>query len=455
MASVTKETIGNLHDKITVKVSKEDYYPAFEKAIKDYSKKANVPGFRKGMVPAGMVKKMYGASIYYDEVIRTVEKELQKYLVEEKPEIFAQPLPMENDLRGLNMNEPADYEFPFEIGLKPEVSIANLESASTVMHKIAITDEMVATEIENQLAKNGTLKDVEEVASPDTVLNVVFTEADASGAPIEGAEGKDNSILVKYFSEALQNELQGKKVGDVLLVQLKTAFGDKEREWILSDLGLDKNNPADVEKFFNMAISKIGLVEKKELNEEFFNLIFPGKEIKTEEEFKAALQEEMQKQWDAASMNQLHDQIYHILLDTPMELPQDFLKRWLEIGGEKQKTKQEVENEFPTFLNQLKWTLISDKVITENNLEVSEEEIREALKAQIMGYFGQMNLGDDSNEWVGSYIDRMMSDEKQVDATYRKLVTEKLFQHLATLVTPSEKIVTPEEFGALQHDHKH
>ncbi|MGN6531760.1 MAG: trigger factor, partial [Ginsengibacter sp.] len=131
MASVTKENLGNLHDKLTVKVSTEDYLPAFEKAIKDYSKKANIPGFRKGMVPAGMVKKMYGASIFYDEVIKSVEKELKNYLVTEKPEIFAQPLPMENDLRKLDMNQPAEYDFPFEIGLKPEVSLDGLSAAKT------------------------------------------------------------------------------------------------------------------------------------------------------------------------------------------------------------------------------------------------------------------------------------------------------------------------------------
>src|SRR5712671_136957 len=117
MASVTRETIGDLHDKLTVKISKEDYYPSFEKAIKEYSRKANIPGFRKGMVPTGMVKKMYGASIFYDEVIKVVEKEIHEYLDKEKPEIFAQPLPMENDTRKLDMSNPAEYDFPFEIGL--------------------------------------------------------------------------------------------------------------------------------------------------------------------------------------------------------------------------------------------------------------------------------------------------------------------------------------------------
>ncbi len=108
MASVTKESIGDLHDKLIVKVSKDDYYPSFEKAIKDYSKKANIPGFRKGMVPAGMVKKMYGASIFYDEVVKAVEKELNEYLTKEKPQIFAQPLPMESHIRKLDMSAPVD-----------------------------------------------------------------------------------------------------------------------------------------------------------------------------------------------------------------------------------------------------------------------------------------------------------------------------------------------------------
>src|SRR4051812_25651172 len=146
MASVTKENIGNLHDKLTVKISKEDYYPSFEKAIKDYSKKANIPGFRKGMVPPGMVKKMYGASIFYDQVIKVVENEIQQYLSTEKPDIFAQPLPLASDLRHLDMNSPADYDFPFEIGLKPEINLADLKNANVIFYKVKVTEQMIDEE---------------------------------------------------------------------------------------------------------------------------------------------------------------------------------------------------------------------------------------------------------------------------------------------------------------------
>jgi trigger factor len=454
MASVTKENIGDLHDKLTVKVSKEDYLPSFEKAIKDYSKKANIPGFRKGMVPVGMVKKMYGASIFYDEVIRSVEKELQGFLVKEKPEIFAQPLPMENDLRGLNLNNPEDYEFPFEIGLKPEITLDTLSSLKPVLHKVKATPEMVNEEVEKMVLKNGELKDVENVSGPENVLNVLFEESDAEGNPVTEGISKDNSILVKYFSEDIQQQLNGKKVGDSIVLQLNTAFPDKEREWIFSDLGLDEKDAASGEKYFKMTLTKIGLVEKKELNEEFFKLVFPGKEIKTEEEFRKAIEEEIQKQWDDAGRNQLHDQLYHALIDTPIQLPDAFLKRWMEMGGDKKKSAEEVEAEYPTFVNQLKWTLISDKIINENDLKVSQEELRKSMEDEIMRYFGQMKMGEDTT-WIGSYIDRMMKDEKQVDSTYRRLITEKLFSWLETQVTPSEKEVSADEFTSMQHHHEH
>jgi trigger factor len=454
MASVTKENIGNLHDKLTVKVSKEDYLPSFEKAIKDYSKKANIPGFRKGMVPAGMVKKMYGASIFYDEVIKSVEKELKNYLVTEKPEIFAQPLPMQSDLRKLDMNQPSDYDFPFEIGLKPPVTLDALSTAKTTFYKVKTTPEMVNEEVEKLLTKNGDLKDVETVSSPENVLNVLFEESDAEGNVVEGGISKDDSILLKYFSEDYQQKLQDKKVNDSLVLQLKDAFPEKEREWILSDLGLDKNGPSSLEKYFKMTITKIGLVEKKELNEEFFNQVFPGKDLKTEEDFRKTLEEEIQKQWDAAAHNQLQDQLYHILMETPIEFPVSFLKHWLENGTEKQKTLEEVEAEYPKFESQLKWTLITDKIINDNQLEVSEEELRNNMKKEIMGYFGQMNVGEDTS-WLESYVDRMMKDEKQVDASYRRLITEKLFNWLETQVTPQEKEISSEEFMKMQEEHHH
>ncbi len=454
MATVTKESIGDLHDKVIVKVSKEDYYPSFEKAVKDYSRKANIPGFRKGMVPAGMIKKMYGASIFYDEVVRTVEKELQNYLTEEKPEIFAQPLPLQNDISHIDMANPGEYEFPFELGIKPDITLDALQKAKPVLYKVTVSDQMADDEIEKLVTKYGEMKDAEEVTVPENVLNVIFEESDADGNVSPEATSKDNSILVKYFAESFRNDVIGKKKDDYLVLQLEKAFEEKEREWILSDLGLEKDDPTAGEKFFKMTIVNVALVEKKELNEEFFNTVFPGRELTTPEAFQEALKEDLQKQWDQLSRTQMHDQLYHYLVDAPIQFPDEFLKRWLSVGGEKKKSEEEVEAEYPTFTNQLKWTLLSDKILQANNITVTTDELRGRLRKDVMQYFGQMNLSEDVS-WLDSYIDRMMQDEKQTESTYRKILTEKLFEWMDTQVTPDEQEVTSEELLAKQHHHNH
>jgi trigger factor len=454
MASVTKEQIGNLHDKLLVKVTRDDYYPSFEKAIKDYSKKARIPGFRSGMVPTGMIKKMYGSSIFYDEVIKSVEKEIQKYLGEKKPEIFAQPLPLESNMTQLDMNNPVEYEFPFEMGLKPEIKIDELTKARPTLYKVNVTDEMVAEEIEKLVTKYGELKDAETVTAPENVLNVIFEESDAEGNILPDTPKKDNSILVQYFSEVFRSRLKGLKKDDFVTLQLKDAFEEKEREWILSDLGLNKDDEGAMSRFFRMTITKIGLVEKKELNEAFFGQVFPGKNIGTEEEFKATLKEQLQHQWDEASKSQLHDQLYHLLLEKQVELPDAFLKRWLAVGGEKKKSAEEVEAEYPAFVNQLKWTLISDKIITDNKIEVSKEELRDHIREEILHYFGQVRMGDDT-QWIEGYVDRMMEDQKQVEGSYRKVLSEKLFKFLEDQVVPVEKQSSPDELLSLQHHHAH
>ena len=455
MATVTRNNIGLLHDKLVVKVSKEDYFPSFDKKLKEYSKTANIPGFRKGMVPAGMIKKMYGSSIFTDEVLKAVEKELYNYLTTEKPDVFGQPLPLESDLSKMDINNPSEYEFGFEIGLKPEFNLADIAKAKLTLHTVGVTDAMVDEEISRMQIKGGKMTEPELIDNEENVLNVLFQESDKAGVAVEGGIEKENSVLLKYFSPAIQKKLMGKKKDDAVVFQLSKSFEGDKLEMMLQDLGFEKDDKAAADKYFNLTIVKIGLVEKRELNEEFFKEIYPAKDIKTEEELRTALKDEIAQYWQSQSRNQLHDQLYHFLLDeTKMEFPAEFLKRWLQTGGDKAKTAEQAEEEFPGFSNQLKWTLISDRIIQSNNLQVTNEELKESMKAQVMAYFGNMSMGEDTS-WLDSYMDRMMKDEKQVDASYRKLITEKLFGWAEAQVKPKEKEVTGEELNAMMHNHQH
>lgn len=191
------------------------------------------------------------------------------------------------------------------------------------------------------------------------------------------------------------------------------------------------------------------------MQEDFFNEVLPGKNIKTEEEFRENIKKEIEDQLSYQTKNQLHDQIYHFYLDnSKIDLPESFLKKWLQNGGEKPKSAEEVEREFPTFSNQLKWTLISDKLMDENKIEVKAEEIRESMRNQVLQYFGTMNIGEDMS-WLDSYLDKMMKDEKQVDETYRRLSIEKLFNALENNFSPKEKVVSNTEFAEMLHHHHH
>jgi len=460
MATITKENIGLLHEKLTVKLEKTDYLPSFEKALKEYSKKANIPGFRKGMVPSGLIKKMYGTSLFTDEVLKSVDRELIGYLQNDKLDIFAQPLPLESDFKQLDVNNPDDYTFEFEVGMKPAFELPELAKAKTTRYVVTVTDEMINNEIDRLQNRHGNMKDEETVTTEENVLNVIFTESDAAGNEIAEGIKKDNSILVKYFAEGYRNSWMGKKAGDAQVTQLTTAFDEKEREWISGDLGLSKDDTTAGEKYFNIEITKVGLLEKRELNEDFFNQLYPGQDIKTEEAFKNKLKEEIQNHWSAQANNQIHDQVYHELIDhTEIKFPEGFLKKWVKTQGDQEKDKapktdEEVEQEFPTFLNQLKWTLISDKLIQESGVQVEPDEIRAFAKQQLFSYMGGANLSDDQ-PWVADYVEKMMKDRKYVEDAYNRLQTQKMFEWAATQVQPTEKVISAEDFTKLIEAHQH
>ena len=456
MATVTRENIGLLNDKITVKVGTPDYLPSFEKALKTYSKNANIPGFRKGMVPAGMIKKMHGPAVFTEEVLKTVEKELNNYMTNEKLEIFAQPLPLsENDARQIDMNKPDEYAFSFEVGLKPEFDLPDLATEPMTRYKVTVTDEMINEEVDRLRIRHGKMTEPETVSGDENVLNLTFTEIDADGNAVEGGISKDNSLLVKYFSEAFRPGLMGKKKDDTFDLKLSEAFEPKEREWVISDLGLDKEDAAAADKTFRAVVTKVGMVEKTDLNEDFYKAALPGKEIASEEDFRAAVKKDIEQYWETQSRNHLQHEIYHVLLDhTNIGFPESFLKRWLQTNEEKQKTAEEVEAEFPGFVNQLKWTLIIDKIVRENNIQVLPEDLKAFAKQQLFGYMG-MNAGDEEQPWLTDYVNKMMQDKKFVEDSFHRIQTEKVFTWADQKVNAVEQEVSVEDFGKETAKHQH
>jgi len=453
MATIKRENIGHLNDKLTVQLNKEDYFSGFETSLKKHAKTANIPGFRKGMVPAGLIKKMYGQSVFSDEILKKVESELNQYLNNEKIEIFAQPLPMDAQIAHLDVNAPSNYEFAFEIGLKPVFGL-DIKDIKVKRYQVKVTDEMIQNELDRIQTRNGKMTDPELVESEENVINLTFTESDKEGNAIEGGISKDNSLLIKYFAEKSRKQFIGKKKDDTVVIQLKKAFEEKELEIIVGDLGISKS---DADKYFTLLITKVGLIEKAPLEETLFLATYPNQAIKTEAEFRAALKKDIEAHYEQQAKNQIHDQIYHHLIDhTKMEFPVPFLKRWLQKGGDKQRTEEETEKEYPVFQDQLKWTLISNQLTIDYKIEVVAEDLKNFAKQQLMSYMGpQMGAMGDNDQWLEDYAVRMMQDRKFVEDSYQRIGTEKMFTALETEVEAKDEAIEAEKFADMLNQHHH
>jgi trigger factor len=452
MATVTRENLGQLHDKVTVKLTKEDYMPSFEKSLKQYAKQANVPGFRKGMVPAGMVRKMYGQSLFGDEVIRAAGSKLEEYLKSENVAIFAQPMIMRNEQPvRLDMNAPVDVDFSFEIGLKPDFEITPLTKKATLpKYRVAVADKMVEDEVERIKRRYGKAEDQDTITNKDNIVYVKYEACDADGNLLPESQMVEDTALLEKYPAKLQELLMGKKAEDILVIKPADICTEAELGSFMKDPL--KQDVAAANNYYKLTLTKVAQLVPAELGAELYAQLFPNDEINDEAAFKERIRTELSKEYDRISRERLQNEMYELLVhQTPINLPVDFLKRWLKEGGEKPKTEAEVEQEFPGFDHQLRWTLISDKLIIDNNVAVSKEEVIEDIKTRVLAYFGAPS--EDDAPWLDSYITKVMKDEKTVDETYRRLLFDKLFLMLETKFNLEEKNVTDEEFFKLPDAH--
>jgi len=454
MATVTRENIDLLHDKLTVTVTSADYTPHYKKSLRKYAETANIPGFRKGKVPESIINKMYGEKIITDEVLKTAEKEVKAYVENEQLSLFYNPLPVHSTFGRVDINNPKDYDFIFEIGLKPEINI-NPNDIKVTRYVIDITEEMIDQEVERIQSQLGTNVDIETVSSDEDLLNVVFAETDADGNLIGGGLEKATTIKVKHFAPGFREKLLGLKVDSVVDAALNVAFEDKEILPVLEELGLDKEDEANHSKTFKVTITKIGILEKAPLDEKLFKDAYPSKEIKTEQEFRDVVKQEIGKYFAEESRRQMHDQIYHYLLDhTDVPLPKGFFLKLLEDGDEKRRTKEEALKIYPSFEHQTKWSLISTYLQKAENISIRQEDFKQLAKQHLFQYLGgQTQFFGDDDIFIEEYAEKALNDKKFIDDNYYNILADKIFTALEGKVTPTEESIDAKTFGSKLHHH--
>lgn len=455
MATVTRENIGTLHDKITVKLVKDDYMPSFDKQLKQYAKTANVPGFRKGMVPAGMLRKMHGPSIFNEEIIRSAGRKLEEYMQAEKLAIFAQPMILPSENRApLDMNNPVDIDFSFEIGIKPEFEIPAVKNhAKLTRYKITVSDKMMDDELERIKRRFGKVDSQEVVTDKENLIYAAYEPCDASGKVTDADKKVEDTAVLDKMPSKLKDMIMGKKPEDTIVFRPADVCTEEEQKKFLSDplkAGEDAAN-----NYYKLTITKVGHLIPADLNQELYAQVFQNVEVKDEADFREKIKAELQREFDRIASERLQNEIFELLVhNTNITLPVPFLKRWMREGGEKPKSAQAVDDEFGSFEHQLRWQLISDKLMGENQISVSRQEVEADIKVRVLAYFGLTPDQEDEAPWMDGYMQKVQQDEKTMDETYRRLLFGKLFQWLETQFTLEEKEIAEEEFFKLGSAHE-
>ena len=309
---------------------------------------------------------------------------------------------------------------------------------------------MLEDEILRIQRRYGKVENPDTITHPDNILYATYQPTDAVGNAVEGTTAVEDTVLVEKLPAKLQEMLMGKKAGDTFLFTPADVSTAEELPVFMKDSL--KMDVAAAEQHYELTITKVGLLVPRELDVMFFGEVFPNDSILDEASFREKIREELGREFDRAAENRMNDEIYEMLVHTtPIQLPVAFLKRWMREGQEKPLSDAQVEHDFPGFDHQLRWTLISDKLIQEAGISVGRDEVVSDIKGRVLAHFGMDN--DDEAPWMDGYMQKMAKDDKTMNETYRQILFGKLFAWLRTKFIIEEKAVTEQEFFALPNAH--
>ncbi|REE07953.1 trigger factor [Winogradskyella pacifica] len=433
--NITRENIDALNAVVKVDIAKEDYSDKVEKILVDYRKSANIPGFRKGHVPMGMVKKQYGKAVLVDEVNKLLQDALGKYLVEEKLDVLGNPLPKAQD--DLDWDAEA-FTFEFELGLAPEFNV-DLKSKKAITHySIVADDKMINDQIEHIQKQYGKIVSETEVTEASEITGTFTNEE----------KEIDNSTMLtldKLKGKANPKKFIGAKVGDVITLKTKGLFNDDHDLMTFLKVSHDDAHGLDTE--VNFTITEINGRELADLDQELFDKLFGKGTVTSVSELKAKIKEDSEKQFtQQGDQKLLNDVTENLVENTKFDLPATFLQKWMQTAGEEEMTEEQAKEEYEKSEKSMRYQLIEGKLITEHKLQVQFEELKaysmEMIKGQ-MAQFGQMNPSDKELEDIAA---RILGNQDEVKRMSEQLMSQKLLNLYKTEANIKTKDITYDDF---------
>ncbi len=452
--NIQQEKIDSLNSILKVQLKPADYSPQVDSAIKKYAKQVTMPGFRKGMVPAGLVRKMYGKSMLVDELNRIVADSLDKFIADNSLKVLGNPMPKADNDFEMDLDKPGDFEFAFELGIAPEVHLILPPTKSFTYHEIQVESKVIDDEIAKIQRRYGKYI-TPEVSDAECSVYGTFQELEESGNIVEAGHTNQSFVLLDKITDAdVHAQFIGCKISDVLTFNpVKSVKSADEVKYML---GLKEGDLASYDKNFRFTIERINKVENAELTNELFDQLYGPDAVSDIAGFRDKVMAEIAEGYRYESENALKHELEDFLLhETNMSLPDDFLKRWL-ISANEKITEEQLAREYNQYARDLKWRLIENKIFTDNNMQINNEEIESYSRSLIVDQYlryGQAHLLDD--ERLGDLVKRYLAEQNNIQQAIENLTGRKVFEHLNQIVQKDVKKVTHDEFVDIMSKHHH
>lgn len=438
--NVTTKKTDDLNAILTVSIKEEDYRETVDKTLLDYRKKANIPGFRPGKVPAGLIKKQFGKAVLIEEVNKILQQSVYDHIRNENLDILGSPLPVEQE--DINWDAQGDFDFDYELGLAPEFDLKISARTKMPYLKVVADEEMINRYITDYARRFGTMSNPSAVEE-NAILKGDFVELNDEGEAKEGGINLNTTLAFDAFTEAVQKEITGKVIGDVLNLE-KSSFKDDFR--LAGVLKVDEETLANASSKFTFTLTELSKIVPAEINQELFDKIFGEGTVNSEEEFKARIKEDAEKVFIGDSDRKfLMDVKDKMLEKTKFELPETFLKKWMRISGENPLSEEEVEEQFPKMKEDMRWQIMQNRIISENKIEVKHEELVEFTKQLIiqqMAQYGQMPEGMDLDQIAHN----VLGNKEEAERIGDQLFERKLMEFFKTSFKLEEKELSYDEF---------
>lgn len=447
--NITIDNIDELNAVLKIQIMKEDYDAQVQKVLYDYRKKVNLQGFRPGKVPSSHIKKVYGKSVLVNEINKIVSESLSKYLAENKLNILGEPLPNEKEQKPIDWDYQTEFEFAFDLGIAPEFNINLTKRNKFLSYDILVDNKLIDTNIDNLAERYGTHKQVETVENSE-LLKGNLVQINEQGKVLEQGISVHDFLLPLRFikDQEIKKKFTGAKKNEKPIFNPKKAYPNNAE--LATVLRISEKDAEKLSSDFQFTITEILKFEKAKMNQQFFDKVYGKSKVKSEKEFKNKIKEEIKQNLSRESNYKFKLDIKDKLIEkTSIQLPEEFLKRWLLVTNKSKYNEEQIEREFLLFKSSLKWQLIKNNIIINNNITVSEDEAFEYARQFALSQYRQYEITKIEAKDIEKKASEILNNEEEKRKIFEAIYEAKIFDFIKNAVKIENKQVTTEEFNEL------